>query len=260
MKTRSKQRWKRGGKIIILAFLIAFCLRLLVIESVYISTDQMEKTYSKGDLVFISKLAYGIRVPFTSTTLLEKPVRRNDLVLFRVPQTKRDAKILSRCVGLSGDTVAIVNGRLTINGFQATTPPTLLPICNAGKGLSKLEAYLVAESQNTKEVEQINEANPYKVVVPKAGMGVVVDSIAIQLYSAIFADENSENAVVIKDNALYINNQKQQHYLFKENYYWVLSDNREKGIDSRDLGFISEKNIEGKALRVWFNCNFLSYE
>jgi len=144
--------------------------------------------------------------------------------------------------------------------FQATTPPTLLPICNAGKGLSKLEAYLVAESQNTKEVEQINEANPYKVVVPKAGMEVVVDLTAIQLYGSIFTDENSDKAVIIKDNALYIGNQKQLRYLFKENYYWVLSDNREKGVDSRGLGFISEKNIDGKALKAWFNCNFLSYE
>ena len=260
MKKRLKQRWKKGGKIIILAFLIAFGLRLFVIESVYISTDQMEKTYSKGDLVFILKSAYGIQIPFTSITLMEKPVRRNDLVLFRIPQAGRDAKILSRCIGLSGDTVAIVNGRLTINGFQATTPPTLLPIYNDGKGLSKLEAYLLSENQNAKDVEQINEANPYKVIVPKAGMVVVIDSTAIQLYKAIFADENINKAVVIKDNALYINNQKQSHYLFKGNYYWVLSDNREKGIDSRSLGFIPERNIDGKALKVWFNCNFFSHE
>ena len=260
MKKQSTQRWKKGGKIIILAFLIAFGLRLFVIESVYISTDQMEKTYSKGDLVFISKLTYGIRVPFTSITLLPKPVKRNDLVLFRVPQTGRNAKIVSRCVGLPGDTVAIVNGRLTINGFQAITSPTLLPIYNDGKGLSKIEAYLVSEAQNAKEEAQTNELTPYKVVVPKAGVEIVVDSTTIQLYNAIFVDENSNNAVVIKDNALYIDNQKQSCYQFKENYYWMLSDNREKGIDSRALGFIAEKNIDGKALKVWFNCNFLNYE
>ena len=259
-KKRLKYNWKRGGKIIILAFLIGFILRLFVIESVYISTSQMEKTYSAGDLVFVLKSAYGIQFPFSSVSFFSKPVTRNDIVLTRIPHAGYSAKVLSRCVGLPGDTISFLNGQLTINNSPLATPPTLLPIYDNGKGLSKLEAYLAVEGQAITIVRSEKTVS-YQIVVPKAGTTIVLDSITtMPFYESVFAKENEGKVVFIKDQILYIEGQKQTHYLFKENYYWVLADNRENGIDSRHFGFVQEKNIEGKALKAWLNCNFVRYE
>ena len=221
----------------------------------------MEKTYSKGDLVLISKSVYGTRIPFTSISLFSKPVKRNDVILAQVSRAGYSAKVLSRCVGISGDTVASLNGQLTINGKPAVTPPTLLPLYNDGKGLSKLEAYLSSENQKTTE-EIISEgAISYSIIIPKAGLTVAIDStLTIPLYEVVFADENGEKSVFIKDNKLYIDNQEQTHYQFKEDYYWVLSDNREMGVDSRNFGFVSQKDIDGKAIKAWLNCNFFSHD
>ena len=219
----------------------------------------MEKTYSKGDLVFILKSAYGVRIPVTAISFFTKPVTRNDVILARLSRSGCSAKVLSRCVGLPGDTVAFLNGQLTINGTIAATPPTLLPIYDNGKGLSKIEAYIAGEEQT--KTETTEEAASYQIIVPKAGTTIALDSTTTKpFYEAIFVEENSDKSVFIKDQSLYINNQKQTHYLFKENYYWILSDNREKGIDSRHFGFIPEKNIDGKALKSWLNCKFFNHE
>ena len=174
-KKRIKYNWKRGGKIIILAFLIGSILRLFVIESVYISTSHMEKTYSKGDLVFVLKPAYGIRLPFSPISFLAKPVMRNDVILARLSHSGYSAKLLSRCVGLPGDTLTFLNEQLIINGTTATTPPTLLPIYNNGKGLSKIETYLAEEEQRIAESRPSEGAIPYRIIIPKAGMTVSLD-------------------------------------------------------------------------------------
>ena len=221
----------------------------------------MEKTYSKGDLVLISKSAYGTRIPFTSISVLSKPVKRNDVILARVSRAGYSAKVLSRCVGMPGDTVISLDEQLIINSKPAVTPPTLLPTYNKGKGLSKLEAYLLTENQGATENSLPEGAISYNIIVPKSGLTVAIDStLTIPLYEVVFADENGEKSVFIKDNKLYIDNQEQTHYQFKEDYYWVLSDNREMGVDSRNFGFVSQKDIDGKAIRAWLNCNFFSHD
>lgn len=72
----------------------------------------------EGDLILVNRLALGLRFPFRNRWLLEwgNPAR-GEIVLIRVPHASYLA--LKRIVGMPGDTIAIVDHHLVVNGQEA---------------------------------------------------------------------------------------------------------------------------------------------
>ncbi len=67
------------------------------------------------------------------------------------------------------------------------------------------------------------------------------------------------NELAVKDGKIYINNQEATSYTFKQNYYWMMGDNRHNSEDARVWGYVPEDHIVGKPLFIWFstkNANF----
>jgi signal peptidase I len=100
--------------------LAGFALALLAARSsladhYYVPTGSMMPTVFGGDRVVVNKLAYGIRVPFSDITATRfSGPERGDVVVLRSPED--GITLLKRVVALPGDEVAVLNGRLTING------------------------------------------------------------------------------------------------------------------------------------------------
>ena len=44
-----------------------------------------------------------------------------------------------------------------------------------------------------------------------------------------------------------------EKYTFKQNYYWLMGDNRHGSADSRCWGFVPEDHVVGTASFVWFS-------
>ncbi|MDJ0698314.1 MAG: signal peptidase I [Woeseiaceae bacterium] len=84
----------------------------------YVPSGSMEHTLYAGDRVFVDKRAYGLRLPFTLARLTRgDPVARGDIVIFDSP---RDGKrLIKRIVGTGGDTIAIIDGHLVVNGLSS---------------------------------------------------------------------------------------------------------------------------------------------
>lgn len=80
----------------------------------HVPTGSMKPTILEGDQLFINKMAYDIRVPFTTYSLLRlADPAQGDIVIFE--SAVSDKRLVKRVIGIPGDRVAMINNRLSIN-------------------------------------------------------------------------------------------------------------------------------------------------
>ncbi len=92
------------------------------------------------------------------------------------------------------------------------------------------------------------------IYIPKEGKTVPLDLISLPLYKRIIS-EYEGNKLELKGNEIFINNKKATSYTFKQNYYWMMGDNRHRSEDSRYWGYVPENHIVGKPIFIWMSWN-----
>ena len=97
-----------------------------------------------------------------------------------------------------------------------------------------------------------NQDNFGPIIIPKKGGKIILDNKTYPLYKKII-EEYENNSVIRKSNEFIINNKKVDNYYFKQNYYWMMGDNRHKSEDSRYWGFVPEDHIMGKPIFIWMS-------
>jgi signal peptidase I len=63
------------------------------------------------------------------------------------------------------------------------------------------------------------------------------------------------NTLEVRDAKVYINGIEATTYTFKQDYYWMMGDNRHHSVDSRFWGWVPEDHIVGKPVFTWFSKN-----
>ena len=111
----AKPAWREYAEVIAAAILVALLLRAGVVEGYRIPSGSMAPTLLVGDHVLVSKLAYGLRVPFTRLRLGGAPPRRGDVVVFESPRVP-GLDVVKRVVGVPGDVVELRDQVLWVNG------------------------------------------------------------------------------------------------------------------------------------------------
>ena len=111
--------WIKSLTIAIAIFLV---LKTFLIEAFRIPSGSMENTLLIGDFLFVNKALYGAQIPLTGVRLpaFREP-RRNDLVIFKSVEEQR-LTVVKRLVGMPGDTLAMDDNRLVVNGARAEEP------------------------------------------------------------------------------------------------------------------------------------------
>jgi signal peptidase I len=118
---------KSGGlwdtaKTIIYAVLIALFIRTVAYEPFNIPSGSMIPTLLVGDYLFVSKFSYGysrhslpLSLPLIPGRIFESAPERGDVAVFKLPSDNR-TDYIKRLVGLPGDRIQMIRGRLWING------------------------------------------------------------------------------------------------------------------------------------------------
>jgi signal peptidase I len=98
------------------ALAVALLIRGMVVEPFAVTGGSMAPTLLDGDVVLVSRLAYGLKFPFTGFTLLPLAApRRGDVVVFRDPRD-RSRRLVRRVIGLDGDVVELREQQLLVSG------------------------------------------------------------------------------------------------------------------------------------------------
>jgi signal peptidase I len=83
-----------------------------------VPSGSMNPSILEGDRIFVNKLAYDLKVPFTTWHVAEwSAPKRGDVVVFFSPAD--EIRLVKRVVGLPGDTVELRDNHLFINGEEA---------------------------------------------------------------------------------------------------------------------------------------------
>jgi signal peptidase I len=100
---------------ILVALIVAGSFKSAIADWNTVPSGSMKPTIVEGDRILVNKLAYDLKVPFTTKHLAEwSAPQRGDIVVFYSPADGK--RLVKRVIGLPGDTIAMEENRLFING------------------------------------------------------------------------------------------------------------------------------------------------
>lgn len=112
---KSVKLFLQENKVFIALLLCMGLFRTAVADWNPVPTGSMRPTILEGDVIFINRLAYDLKLPLTHMTVvrLGEP-QRGDVVTFNSPAD--NVRLVKRVIGLPGDVIAMHDKRLIING------------------------------------------------------------------------------------------------------------------------------------------------
>jgi len=121
-KKNLSKLWKEN-KSLLLFISLMLVFRSAVADWNDVPTGSMKPTIVEGDRIYVDKLAYDLRVPFTLHSLIKlADPQRNDIIIFE--SAAADKRLVKRVIGIPGDVVAMNNNKLYLNG-QASSYQSL---------------------------------------------------------------------------------------------------------------------------------------
>ena len=215
----NKKFWTEGYGSFAIAILIALSIRWALMEAYVIPSASMLPSLLIHDHIFVNKLVYGIRVPFSEDWLVKfRLPTRGEVIVFKYPLDK-STFFIKRVVGVPGDHISYDSGKFMINDQVIPNEPAAteedFDELRAGdfQGGDGPDNYLHLREKLTSEITHpimIRKGdNPYPL----------------------------NGAWTVPDGKLF-----------------VMGDNRDNSADSRKWLWVPEENILGRAMFVWLSC------
>jgi signal peptidase I len=223
-----KSAWREYAESIAIAIALALFLRGFVFEAFKIPTGSMIPTLLIGDHLFVNKLVYGIRVPFTERHLVRfSEPERGEVVVFSFPRAEaqkylsqqpvglrsciaptalvEEKDMIKRVIGVEGDMIEVKKNRVFVNGE---------PLKQTFIMEQKTENFMYPIEEH--RAEELPDGTTYTIQFqgkPRDFGPVKVDT----------------------------------------DHIFVMGDNRDNSSDGRCWGQVPVANVQGRAMFVWLS-------
>lgn len=210
-----KPAWRESTESIGIAIIVALLLRSFVVEAFKIPSGSMIPTLAIGDQIFVNKLLYGMRIPFTTTRIVDFALpKRGEVIVFVCPLTPHE-DFIKRVIGLPGDKIEVKDGVIIIN--DKAVERTFL-------------------GQETHWDREQGSGNWYSFEA--FAYDETIDGVTHKALYDISprASANDYGPTTVPPDSLF-----------------MMGDNRDHSFDSRSWGAVPLSNVLGRSLFVWFS-------
>jgi signal peptidase I len=227
---------------------IVLVVRAFIFEPFRIPSDSMMPTLLDGDFIVVSKFSYGLRWPVLNEKFLHTgSPQRGDVVVFRKPG-EENVNYIKRLVGLPGDRIEVRDDHLVINGETLALD---------GQGRYGDGCYHNVQHSTEKIGEHTHQVfscrSNYGLLYARTlGMPVEYGKLpacnrksVVERVGAYLCEEPA--AAGVRDSGDHV------FPVIPAGHYLMIGDNRDNSEDSRVWGLVPEKNLVGKATRIWLN-------
>lgn len=97
-----------------------------------------------------------------------------------------------------------------------------------------------------------NNDNFGPIFIPKKGTTVKLNKDVLPLYKRVISEYEQQDLAIIGDE-IFINGEQTTSYTFKQDYYWMMGDNRQNSQDARTWGYVPADHIVGKPVFKWMS-------
>lgn len=152
MKTNIKKEVISWVKTLLLVVVIALAMNNLLIVNALVPSGSMESTIMTGDRIVGFRLIYDFTKP-----------ERCDIIMFRFPDDETQM-FVKRIIGLPGETVNIVDGKIYIDGLNTPLDEpylNVIPVGSFGPYVVPEDAYFVMGDNRNASFDSRRWDNPY---------------------------------------------------------------------------------------------------
>jgi signal peptidase I len=119
---RARKFWQKEVRPLVILALVLFSIRSSLADWNDVPTGSMKPTILEGDRVYVNKLAYDLKVPFTTLHLAQwDNPKRGEIVVFYSPHDGK--RLVKRVIGVPGDTIELRQDTLILNGAPVEYEP-----------------------------------------------------------------------------------------------------------------------------------------
>jgi len=242
---RDGRKERRGSllRLVVEVLLIAWVIRSFVFAPFNIPSGSMLPALYIGDYVLVAKWPYGFSrysfpwdIPSFDGRLFGDLPKRGDVVVFRVPGSEDD--YIKRVVGLPGDTIAVQDGMLIVNGRPIPRQQEgtfAMPI--SANSPCRVVSGATAMTGQTDSGEPACLYPIYREALPAGRSYRVIDQVD---------NPRADHVAPIK---------------VPNGHVFLMGDNRDDSLDSRftsaegGIGFVPVENLIGRATTVFWSTN-----
>lgn len=230
--TQSKSLWldalRESLPSFAISLLIVFMIQSSLFQAFKIPSGSMIPTLRIGDHIFVNKMKYGLKVPFTDF-LFDRPIylmrrdppQRGDIIVFKFPND--DLHYIKRVVGVPGDRIEVRAKVLYVNQQPAQLEPA-------------------EESKTSAVLRELNDPH-----YPEGNLKLLTEHLPGES-----PERDAKGHDVMLDNRV----DRSRDFgpvTVPEGHLFAMGDNRDWSGDSRVRGFVPIDNVRGKAKVVWLS-------